>query len=80
MVPVTIDNTDYQMLSGKNGAVVYAHKKQEIKISLPAGIYSVKYIHPQSGELIILSKKHKMSDIYTLKVDKVGAYWLQRIR
>lgn len=80
MVRVTIDSTDYQMLSGKNGTVVYAHKKQEIKISLPAGIYSVKYIHPQSGELIILSKKHKVSDIYTLKVDKVGAYWLQRIR
>lgn len=80
MIPIIKNDTDYQMLAGENGAIIYTNKKQTMHLSLPEGTYTVKYIHPLSGEVNTLVKKIKLSGSYTLEADKVGAYWLQRLR
>lgn len=80
MRPVATENVAYQLLSGENGAVAYTRKEGNIELSLPAGTYAVKYIRPDSGEVILLTKKVKVDGTYTLNAEHAGAYWLQRIK
>ncbi len=80
MKPVVMENAAYQLLSGENGAVVYTQKGGNIELSLPAGVYEVKYIQPRSGQVTLLTKKVKVDGAYTLNAEKAGAYWLQRIK
>ena len=80
MKPVVMENAAYQLLSGENGVVVYTQKGGNIELSLPAGVYEVKYIQPRSGQVTLLTKKVKVDGAYTLNAEKAGAYWLQRIK
>lgn len=80
MKPVVKENSTYQLLAGENGAVAYTRQEGNIELSLPSGTYAVKYIHPHSGEVTLLTRKVKVNGTYTLNVEHAGAYWLQRIK
>ncbi len=80
MMPVVGSNPDVQRLSGDNGEVIYLHKAGTEALQLPAGTYSVRYIHPKSGEITVLAKKVKVTDTYTLDAKEAGTYWLKRLK
>lgn len=80
MRPAAMGNAACQLLSGEDGAVAYARQEGNIELPLPAGTYSVKYIHPRSGEVALLAEKVKVDGTYTLDAGQAGAYWLQRIK
>lgn len=63
------------------GAIIYSHSGTEIPIRLPAGRYALKYVHPDSGKISMVSKSLNIKDLYQLKVPdkREGIYWFQKI-
>ncbi len=79
MRPVVNNDAPYQLLQGDNGALVRVGKGREVTLRLPAGTYRVKNVHERSGEVTLLAKKVKVTGDYTLKAEKGGVYWLEKI-
>lgn len=77
---VPSNTTDYEMIAGEEqGAVLNVHKTRDVKLSLPAGKYCVKYITSQDCKVSVLVKSVKVKGDYTLHAEKEGIYWLQRL-
>lgn len=78
VVPSTTD--DYEMIAGeKQGAVLNVHRAKDITLALPLGKYCVKYINPDSYKVSVLTPSVKVKGDFTLKADKEGIYWLQKL-
>lgn len=77
---VPSNTADYEMIAGEEqGAVLNVHKTRDVKLSLPAGKYCVKYITSQDCKVSVLVKSVKVKGDYTLHAEKEGIYWLQRL-
>lgn len=67
------------MLSGDNGAVVYARESGNVSVDLPKGRYSLMSIDPKSGKTSVLNKRMSINGDYQLKADANRVYWFNKL-
>ena len=76
------DSEDYKkMVKSGIGSIIYSNSGVEVPVQLSSGKYILRYIHPDSGEMEVISKSLKINNVYTLKVPdgKEGIYWFHRL-
>ena len=76
------DSEDYKkMVKSGIGSIIYSNSGVEVPVQLSSGKYILRYIHPDSGEMEVISKSLKINNVYTLKVPdgKEGVYWFHRL-
>ncbi len=63
------------------GSIIYSKSGTDIPLQLPSGKYVLKYIHPRSGEIEMISKSLRINGLYELKVPdkKEGVYWFHKL-
>ncbi len=76
------DTGDYRkMVKSGIGSIIYSKSGTEIPVSLSSGKYALKYIHPDTGRVEVISKSLKINDIYHFKTSEKeeGIYWFHKL-
>ena len=76
-------NTDEyrKLVKSDIGSIIYSKSGTDIPIQLSSGKYALKYIHPATGKIDMISKSLKINGLYNLKVPdkKEGIYWFHKL-
>ena len=76
------DTGDYRkMVKSGIGSIIYSKSGTEIPVPLSSGKYALKYIHPDTGRVKLISKSLKINGVYHLKTSEKeeGIYWFHKL-
>ncbi|WP_294476302.1 DUF6298 domain-containing protein [uncultured Bacteroides sp.] len=76
------DTSEYKKLVKSGiGSIIYSQSGTDIPVKLSSGKYALKYIHPKTGKVDIISKSLRINELYNLKVPdkKEGIYWFHKL-
>jgi len=80
---VVEQNNDNFRKLGKSGLgiIIFSQSQMEIPVQLESGNYTLKLIDSKTGEISVLIKTLKGSQLFNLNINsgKSGAYWFQKL-